>query len=464
MRTKSLKQKISAPFILLILLFPLAMLLLFNIAFRLYINSNTKSELKTASKTIATTVNRELANGKIENSDALDKAFAKMYKSLRASKLKASTDIFLYDQNGRLLYPDGTGDDSASGQLTGRIAKRLPAMQENRVYSIAAGGQRYFVLSYPLDGSNESLVFAAHTDQADFMGKAVNFIFIALMLLGVAAAALTANRLSLTIAKPVADLCGVTKAIGEGKFSTPVTKQAGDIAELQQLYENIGEMAARLEAYDKSQKTFLQNASHELRTPLMSIQGYAEGIAGGVLPDVKAAAGIIESESVRLNKLVEELLTLSRIESQTYQKELAPMNLCDALKEYAQRLGGYAAKQRRELRLTLPDVPVTIQADDALLSQAVMNIASNCLRYAKTGASIALAGRDRQAVIRITDDGGLIDESDLPHLFDRFYKGKGGNFGLGLAIAKSAAEFMKGSARAYNTPAGPVFEMIFPVI
>jgi signal transduction histidine kinase len=225
------------------------------------------------------------------------------------------------------------------------------------------------------------------------------------------------------------------------------------------LYLSLSDMSAKINGYDKAQKTFLQNASHELKTPLMSIQGYAEGISGGILPDVKHAADIIGGESKRLNTLVEELLTLSRIESQTYAKELVLCNLADMLKEYAQRLGGFAAKMNRTLTLDLPKEPVMVYADDVLLSQAVMNITSNCLRYAKTQARIALIRRGEFAAVRITDDGSGIAPEDLPHIFERFYKGKGGNFGLGLAIAKSAVEFMGGTVSAYNSDNGAVFEV-----
>jgi signal transduction histidine kinase len=222
-------------------------------------------------------------------------------------------------------------------------------------------------------------------------------------------------------------------------------------------------MSAQLENSDKTQKTFLQNASHELKTPLMSIGGYAEGIAQGVLPDTKSAAQIIGAESSRLATLVDELLTLSRIENRTYSKELVRVNLSDILKEYVQRLGGLAAKQRRRLTLNLPDTAVFVAADDTLLSQSVMNVVSNCLRYAKATVGIELVCQKKSAVIRITDDGDGIAQADLPHIFERFYKGKQGSFGLGLAIAKSAVFSMGGDIRAYNSDAGAVFEIALPL-
>ncbi len=463
---KSMKSKIRSPVLLLIVGFAFITLLLFNVAMRIYVDNNAKNELQSVSKTMETVVKKELT-GNLRNytTNNLKTAFTRLFKALHTSKLAANTEMLLYSRRQELLYPQGETDSFVNQQLVDKIAEQLPSMKEKKVYTIRTGNAKYFFLSYPLTnftGDHPTIVFVAQAGESNALIRMMNLILICVMLLGAAFAALLANQLSARIAKPVAELCDLTKKIGKGEFSTS-SQSASDILELGLLHQSINEMSARLEANDKYQKTFLQNASHELRTPLMSIQGYAEGIQSGVLPDVKHAAEVINSESKRLNTLVEELLTLSRIESQTYVRELTVINLCDVLKEYAQRLGGFVSKLQRQLTLTLSDTPVLVLADDALLSQAVMNIASNCLRYAKTTANISLLQSKTDAVIRITDDGAGIPEADLPHIFERFYKGTGGNFGLGLAIAKSAVEFMNGNVRAYNTKGGAVFEITLPV-
>ena len=195
-------------------------------------------------------------------------------------------------------------------------------------------------------------------------------------------------------------------------------------------------MSKRLTDLDKAQKLFLQNASHEIRTPLMSIQGYAEGISKGIFSDTTKSADIICVESKRLNQLVDELLTLSRIENNTDESEFYVLNLSDVMKEVVQKIEGYALREQKKINVMLPPDVIMIKANDALLSQAMINIISN---------------------------GDGIPVQDLPHIFDRFYKGKNGNFGLGLAIVKSAILSLKGSIRAYNEN-GAVFEIKFQVI
>ncbi len=206
--------------------------------------------------------------------------------------------------------------------------------------------------------------------------------------------------------------------------------------ELHELTQSMNDMSKRLTDLDKAQKLFLQNASHEIRTPLMSIQGYAEGISKGIFSDTTKTADIICEESKRLNQLVDELLTLSRIENNTDESEFYVLNLSDVMKEVVQKIEGYALREQKKINVMLPPDVIMIKANDALLSQAMINIISN---------------------------GDGIPVQDLPHIFDRFYKGKNGNFGLGLAIVKSAILSLKGSIRAYNEN-GAVFEIKFQVI
>jgi len=136
--------------------------------------------------------------------------------------------------------------------------------------------------------------------------------------------------------------------------------------------------------------------------------------------------------------------------------------MCELLPELVQRLGGIEVTQKKTITLSLPQEQAIVTADEELLSCAVMNIVSNCMRYAKTKIEVSLFLREKHAVIRVQDDGPGISEEDLPHLFERFYKGKGGNFGLGLAIAKSAVQSASGKIEARNGETGAIFEIALP--
>jgi two-component system, OmpR family, sensor histidine kinase CssS len=138
------------------------------------------------------------------------------------------------------------------------------------------------------------------------------------------------------------------------------------------------------------------------------------------------------------------------------------INLSDILKEFVQNITGYALKENKSLELEIKDSNLTVYASDSLLSATVINIISNCIKYARSTIGVSLFKKGEFAVIRINDDGEGFSQNDLAHIFDRFYKGKNGNFGLGLSIAKSAVDLMGGSIKAYNQN-GAVFEIELPI-
>jgi len=458
----TIKRKILTPFLVLIIVIPLTTLLIFNIVMRIYVNKSARLELINTVQIIDTLVKKELSGTLFEfNNDEIDKAFSNIYAALRASKLAANTEVLLFNKNSELIYPTTTTGSFIDDALLKQISQRLSSSNKNEVHTVQSNGKNYIMTAYkltklPLERT-PYVAFVSSLNVADDLINTINAILLLIMLLGIGIGIFIANRVSNRISKSVTNLCKITDDIGRGGFSMSV--QNTDITELSMLHQSINDMSSRLEAYDKAQKAFLQNASHELRTPLMSIQGYAEGITNGVLHDTNRAAEIIISESKRLNTLVDELLTLSRIDNQAYCKQLEKLNLCDMLKEYVQRIEGFAIKDKKQLVVNLPDNSLYVLANDSLLSQAVINVASNCIRFSKSVVNISLLESNQYAIIRISDDGNGISDDDLPHIFERFYKGKGGNLGLGLAIAKSAIEFMSGSIIAYSTDTGAVFEI-----
>lgn len=135
-------------------------------------------------------------------------------------------------------------------------------------------------------------------------------------------------------------LSGYAGKIGDGSFDS--FSSHSHIREINTLTEAMNQMAVQLQKADQTQKSFLQNASHELRTPLMSIRGYAEGIECGVLKDNKKDAAIVVKESIRLTELVNQMLTLTHMESLNHHADLQPINLYDFLSGYMDSLNGIA--------------------------------------------------------------------------------------------------------------------------
>ena len=216
-----------------------------------------------------------------------------------------------------------------------------------------------------------------------------------------------------------------------------------------------------IEKEAERKQTFFQNASHELKTPLMAIQGYAEGIQAGVM-DTGGAADVILEESDRMTELVEELLDISKIDMGRQRLTLSETDIRELLYDGIRAVEPIAAGGITIVP-DFPEEPVMVSCDDTQLRRAVTNILSNGVRYARSELRLTCRADKRHVTIRIQDDGDGIAEEDLPHIFDRFYMGRSGKSGIGLALTKEIIHLHKGTIRAYNGDGGAVFEISIPV-
>ena len=217
-----------------------------------------------------------------------------------------------------------------------------------------------------------------------------------------------------------------------------------------------------IEKEAERQQTFFQNASHELKTPLMAIQGYAEGIQADVV-DTDSAAEVILAESDRMTELVEELLDISKIDMGRQPLTLSETDIRELLYDGIRAVEPAAAASGITIAPDFPEEPIMVKCDDTQMRRAVTNILTNGVRYARSELRLTCRAYRRQVTIQIQDDGDGIAEEDLPHIFDRFYMGRSGKTGIGLALTKEIIHLHKGTIRAYNGDAGAVFEISIPV-
>ena len=217
-----------------------------------------------------------------------------------------------------------------------------------------------------------------------------------------------------------------------------------------------------IEKEAERQQTFFQNASHELKTPLMAIQGYAEGIQAGVM-DTGSAAEVILAESDRMTGLVDELLDISKIDMGRQPLTLSETDIRELLYDSIRAVEPAAAASGITIAPDFPEEPIMVKCDDTQIRRAVTNILTNGLRYARSKLCLTCRPDKQNVIIRIQDDGDGIAEGDLPHIFERFYMGKSGKSGIGLALTKEIIHLHKGTIRAYNGDSGAVFEITLPV-
>lgn len=217
-------------------------------------------------------------------------------------------------------------------------------------------------------------------------------------------------------------------------------------------------------AHEKDQyklKEYFQNASHELKTPIMNMESYAEGIALGVVEDKKEAAGIIVEECERMKQLVSEILLLSKVESGQCKLEKSKVDMRELVYFCIGNIETAARDRQLELQVALAELP-EILVDEEWMERAVGNVMDNAVRYANSRIDICAKLQKKYIVIEIKNDGEEIEEADLERIFKRFYIGKGGQHGLGLAIAKQVMVLHGGTIEARNEN-GVVFVLKVPI-
>jgi two-component system, OmpR family, phosphate regulon sensor histidine kinase PhoR len=214
------------------------------------------------------------------------------------------------------------------------------------------------------------------------------------------------------------------------------------------------------ERLGQMRRDFVANVSHELKTPVTSIQGFAETLLAGALEDPAAArpfVAIIHRETLRINRLVNDLLELARLEGEPQAIRPVPTAVQPLLETVAARMSPLAEAQ--EVLLRAEAEPVTAEVDPALLEQLLVNLIDNSLKHTPTGGRIEvrLHADGAHLVGTVADTGAGIPAAALPRIFERFYRvdsgraRKAGGTGLGLAIVKHIAEAHGGHVAATST-------------
>ncbi|WP_428817493.1 HAMP domain-containing sensor histidine kinase [Clostridium butyricum] len=319
----------------------------------------------------------------------------------------------------------------------------------------ASDGDSYLISLYRIPTKSVQLKYMITYCSTSTIGKWVDNA--SMLVLGISSAfALIAIAVLWVTAhsatKPLGLLCQAAERIGNGRFDT--IESDFSLYELDELRMAMNRMSEQLLHSDDVQKTFFQNVSHELRNPLMSISGYAQGIEQGVFSPPNEAAHTIMVESARLTDLVNSLLTLSRMENDQQKPALRLVYIADPIEDCLDRLNGLAIKNGVSLSLYPFERSLTAWCEEDLFCTVLDNLLTNAIRYAKKVVSVSITTIDNKMKILVSDDGDGIVETDLPHIFERCYKGKGGNFGIGLAIANSAAQKMGGTLSADNQKDG----------
>lgn len=220
-------------------------------------------------------------------------------------------------------------------------------------------------------------------------------------------------------------------------------------------------LGRRIEDYHEMNHKFFQNSSHELKTPLMAIQGYAEGIEAGVV-DIPSSAEIIIRESDKMTHMIDEMLSISKIDANQLPLHMTTSDLREILYDSIRSVEPIQQQKGVTITPLFPDKPIWVHCDENQLSKVFVNVLSNGIRHCNSTVVVSCKAEEKTATVKITDDGNGIAAEDLPHIFDRFYTGTKGSTGIGLALSREILNLHKGTITAYNE-VGAVFEVKIPL-
>ncbi len=289
-----------------------------------------------------------------------------------------------------------------------------------------------------------------------------------LLLFGGLGAGLLALLLGIVLARrataPARELARAARGFASGDRGRRVRYDTPD--EFGEMARAFNAMGDAVEEEDRLRRDFAAEVAHEVRTPLAIIRSQIEAIQDGVLEPSAPTVGSLHEETLRLTRLMGDLETLASAEAAGFSLVPQPTSLKPLLDECAHGFSGPFEAQGVTLHLDLDDVVADI--DPNRIRQVVSNLLSNALKFTQPGGSVELRLRsaEGQTVITVTDTGPGIAPDDLPHVFDRFFRGRGvraSGSGIGLTVVRELVEAHGGSVEVSSEPgAGATFTVRLP--
>ena len=392
------------------------------------------------------------------------------------------TSAAIFGMNGGLV---------AKAPATLATSPDVPTLTTQDYLDALQGERKAYYLATAGDGSTHLVVLnvirngakavglaqlSIPTDEIDQTLRADRQLAVAGSLLVLLVALLLSPLIVGRALRPLEQMSATAGKLAAGDYKQRVTEpRAND--EIGRLAVAFNQMAAGIDQAfevrrqsEEQMRHFVADASHELRTPLTSIAGYIDVLGRREVVDaetLQASLAAMQQESTRMTRLVNDLLTLTRFESgnaPSRQPVMLDSFLNQALDELSLRDRG--AVESRDLQ-----PGITVRADPDALKQVVANLAQNALKYAPGAEQHwSVFQADGRAAIRLQDTGPGISRQDLPHIFERFYRGEKardrstGGSGLGLAIARSIVEAHQGTMEAASEPGkGATFTAWLPL-
>ena len=288
-------------------------------------------------------------------------------------------------------------------------------------------------------------------------GQALLYSLLVAVLAATAVSSIASLLVSRRVVGPMRDVLSAARRIASGRYGERVP-----VRRLGELSEGFNAMARALDEAERRRADVISDLSHEMRTPLSTLRGYMEGLAEGVIEPSDEVWEILNTETERMERLVEDLRQLSQAEAGRLPLDIVPVSPAEPVHLVTELMMPLFEEKRVRLGSTVPEEAPPALMDADRVVQVLTNLLSNALRHTPPGGRVVLEVRagDEEIIFSVTDTGEGISSEHLPHVFERFYRAdksrsrEGGGSGVGLAISRALVEAMDGSMWVVSPGAG----------
>ena len=380
--------------------------------------------------------------------------------------------IDLYDTDQTLIWGATTYSQDRCNKIMGNIENNMNHTRSN-------WHGKYTEQTFSLKNSSDEVIGSVKIgtygtlyymdNDVDFLeeiNKVITIIGILMTLVTVFIAILISNNIS----KPIEVVSNMANLMGEGGFDSKIDYQS-NIYEIDTLISSINNLSLKLEEQENLRKRLTTDISHELRTPLTNVQTHLEAMIDGVWDPSIERLNSVNEEVIRLTNLVNQLKNLAKFDSEKNKLNLTEVNIEKLIKNIVYNNQGCALEKNINIMMNLENINAYLDKDK--ISQVVVNLLSNAIRYTNNGGNIYINAYEEKENIKIhfKDDGVGIPKESLKYIFERFYRvdesrsKETGGIGVGLTIVKSIIDLHKGKIEVKSKKnKGSEFIITLPII
>jgi len=440
---KSLRKKLSLSYVLVTMICVVLISILSNFFLNKQFKNYVIQEHERKNKIIVTAVSQQYSkNGKF-NTDVI--------KSIGIEAIESGVFISVKNSSDKIIWNAEAYDNSKCEEVKNHLTSTMETLFPNWK-GIYTKDDYTIINNFNKVGTIEIGYYGPfyYNDNDILYSKTLNKILISVGIASLCIALIVGLLMAEGLSRPILNVIHTAEMISKGNYRQRIEKKS-NIEEIDKLTTSINNLGNSLNEQEKLRKRLTRDVSHELRTPLSTLQSHMEALIDGVWEPTSDRLISCHEEILRLKRLVGDLEKLAQYESENLILNKAKFNLGEVIKNIV--LNFEKEFLNKEIKLIFYDKEIVVHGDKDKLSQVIVNLISNALKYTLKGGKVEvrLLEDDQYVKLSVKDTGIGISEMDLQYVFERFYRADKsrnkltGGAGIGLTITKSIIDAHKGT-------------------